>query len=79
MIDLDQIQIEIEEELGIKVGLRYKVIFYGRKREDGENKEIIRAVHIDLDSNQFSRNFSLYITKYGQSKTSFKNGRRMQF
>jgi len=36
--------------VGIKVGLRYKAIFQGRKREDGDNKEAIRAVYINLDS-----------------------------
>ena len=78
-MDLDQLQTEIEEELGVKIGLRYKVIFRGRNKEDRNNKRAIRAIHIDLDTKNFTRNFNKYMEKYGQSKTGFKNRRRMRF
>ena len=59
--------------------MRYKAIFRRRKKEDGDNKGAIRAIHINLDTKNFTRNFNKYVKKYGLFKTGFKNERRMRF
>ena len=61
LMDLETLQLEIEEELGFKVSLRYKAIFH-RKQQDteyriGEQSLAIRAIHIELDSKKFLINF----------------------
>ena len=48
----------------MKVGLRYKAIFRGRKKDNRDSKGVIRAIHIDLDTKKFTWNFNKCVEKY---------------
>ena len=46
---------------------------------ESEGKTIARAIHVELEAENFIINFKKITSFYGSSSTGFKNGRRMRF
>ena len=77
---MEVLQKEIEDQSGMKVDLRYKAI-YRRKIivEQNGQRLSVRAIYIELDNTNFSRNFKKFLLIYSRSMSDFTNGRRMRF
>ena len=79
-MDLPRLQGVIEEKIyPIKVGLRYKAVFRGRQVEDNNTaSKRVRAIHIDLDLQNFHNNFKTIMGVYGRSVSGFDDGTKMR-
>ena len=56
-IDLEVLKEEIEQEAKIKVGLHYKAIYRGKIDINADDKTITRAIHVELEAENFNINF----------------------
>ena len=63
----------------MKVGLRFKAIYRGKVAVDVEDKIITRVIHVELEAENFNRNFKKFVAIYGRTSTGFINGRHMYF
>ena len=77
-MDLESLKCSIEEETGIPVGLRYKVVYWGKQVEQPNDTTKVRAIHLEINTKNFNTNFQKLIVVYGRSKLGFKNKRRMR-
>ena len=63
IVDLDVLKEEIEQEAQIKVELYYKAIYRGKMAVEKDDKTIIRAIYIELETDNFNKNFkNLYLS-----------------
>ena len=61
-IDLEVLKDEIESQAQMKVGLWYKSIYQGKIVAEVENKLIVRAIHMELEAENFNRNFKKIVS-----------------
>ena len=79
IMDLEALKSTIEKQLGFEVGLCYKAIYRGKKREGNKLAAIVRAIHVELSTNRFNYKFNKLVETYGRSKNGFLDSRRMRF
>ena len=56
-MDLEALKEVIEKKAGIEVGLRCKTIYQGKQAELTKNTSVVQAIHIELDTKGFNKNF----------------------
>ena len=78
-MNLKVLKEEIEQEAKMKVGLYYKAIYRGKIAVDVDNKTITRAIHVELEGENFNINFKKFVSTYSQSLTGFKNSCHIHF
>ena len=65
--------------VNIKVGLWYKAVYRGKQIEDSiTTSKKVRAIHIDLDLENFQHNFKIVMRIYGRLISGFDNGIKMR-
>ena len=81
IMNLEELKDIIKDKLrGIKVGVRYKIIFRG-KQAPGDKKEVkpIRAIHLEIRYNKVQKDFQRIMERYGRLKSGFTHRRKMRF
>ena len=79
-MDLEALQLEIEEQVWIKVGLKCKLIYRRQgPEEDDKPKEIVRGINVELDSTNFNSNFQKFLSIYARKTIGFKSRKRIRF
>ena len=79
-MDLQRLKEKMELKIApIKIELRYKAVCQGKQTEDSTTaSKNIRAIHIDLDLDNFQYNFKVFIGIYGRLVSGFDNGTKMR-
>ena len=74
-MDLELLKETMEEDIGCKVGLRWKPIA-GTFNKDGVP---VRAIHIEVDSSYYHQALRKLSNVYGKGVSGFRDGRKMRF
>lgn len=78
-MDLEVLKKEFEDESKMKVGLQFKAACRDKIAVDAEDKSVIRAIHVELEAENFNTNFKKCVSICSNSSTGFKHGRRIRF
>ena len=65
--------------LGVQIGLRYKAIFREKQLQYNSKEKPMSVIHVELNLNQFQKNFNLLISKFSKIISDFKDRRKMRF